>query len=108
MHIVQASLNQGLNLPETKIKDLRPGMRHVEVEGKVIRKEIVARSPKLLAKAIISDGTGEITLNLWREQVNQADIGDTIRVFNGFVRTWGGKPELSTWENIKTIRTEKK
>lgn len=88
-------------MPVTKIKDLRPGMRHVEVEGRVVHKEIVARSPKLLAKALIRDDTGEITLNLWRDQVNQANVGDIIRISDGFVKTWNKKSELSTWADIK-------
>jgi len=89
-----------------KIKDLRPGVRHVQVEGRVLQKEIVSRSAKPLAKALISDETGEITLNLWRDQIEQAKVGDTIRITDGFVKVWAGKLELSTWAKIEVVNRE--
>jgi len=90
----------------TEIKDLRPGMRHVQVEGQIMKKEMVVRSAKPLAKALIKDGTGEITLNLWRDQVEQAKVGDLVRIRDGFVRAWAGKPELNTWVKIEVVKRQ--
>lgn len=93
-----------MGTPVTKIRDLKPGMRHVEIVGKVKSKEVIMRSPKMLAKAIINDDTGEIVLNLWRGQAEQVSVGDTIRVLNGFVKMWRGKLELSTWRDVEKVK----
>jgi len=91
----------------TKIRDLRPHIWHVQVEGQVQKKEVAVSSTTPLAKALISDETGEITTNLRRDQIEQVKVGDKIRIVDSFVKTWAGKPVSSTCANIETtIRKE--
>jgi len=90
----------------TKIKDLNPRMRNVVIEAEVKSKEIVTVSSKPLAKALIKDDTGEIVLNLWRDQIDQVKVGDRIVVREGFVRLWNGKPELNTWSRIEVANAK--
>ena len=87
-----------------KIKDLKPGTRGVDVTGKVVEKsnpEI--RGDKMYASATLEDETGRIALNLWRNQVDQTNVGDTIKVPNAFTRVWAGVTQVSTWADIVVL-----
>ena len=60
-----------------------------------------------LAKVILQDDTGSIILNLWRDQVDQCQVGDIVKVVYAFVRPYKGILELNTGENIEVLeRTE--
>jgi ssDNA-binding replication factor A large subunit len=85
-----------------KIKDLRPHMENVEVVARVVNKSQVTQiRMKKYAYATIEDETGKIKLNLWRDQVEQVDVGDLIKVTNAFVYTRTGEKQLSTWSDIE-------
>ena len=90
----------------TDIKNIRNGMKNLVIKAKVMGKEIDADSSKPLFKALISDGTGEIILNLWRNQIEQVKVGDTIVVKDGFVKLWKGQLELNTWSKIEVIQVK--
>ena len=49
-----------------------------------------------VANARIKDDSGEMSLTLWNEQVDQVKVGDTIKLTNGYVREWQGQLQLST------------
>jgi len=85
-----------------KIKELREGMRSVEVEAKVLEKSEVrtVRSGRTgemyrLAEAAIGDETGTMKLVLWSDQVRQVDVGDKVRIEGGYVTSFRGEPQLS-------------
>jgi replication factor A1 len=85
-----------------KIKDLRNGMRRVDVEGKVIEKsetrEVRSRYRNTLlhvATATITDGTGTIKLTLWNDQINQVNVDDTVKIENGYVTSFRGEIQLN-------------
>lgn len=90
-----------------KIKDLKPGMKNIVLKASVKSKEIVVASSKPLARALVADDTGELILNLWRDQIGQVSIGDNIIVKEGFARMWKGKMELNTWSAIEVISKNK-
>lgn len=96
-----------MNGKVTRIADLRPGMSGVTVVGRIVKKWEVPASVRL-ARAILDDGTGTIELNLWRDQVDQAEVGDVIKVRNAYVKTFGGKPRLNTWRRIEIIERKGK
>lgn len=84
-----------------KIKDLRPHMEDLEVVARVVNKSQATEiRMKKYAYATIEDETGKIKLNLWRDQVEQVDVGDLIKVTNAFVHTRTGEKQLSTWSDI--------
>jgi replication factor A1 len=90
--------NKGLHsLP---IKDLRTGMRHVNLRAKVL--EIPTPKPVFtrygnygsVANALIADETGTIKLCLWNEQVDSISVGDTIQIENASASRFKGERQL--------------
>ena len=85
---------------KVKIKDIvkKPG-DYRDVEGTIVRKEKTQRSVwREHALCTLTDETGSILLNLWRDQINQVNLGDTIRLKTAFVQKRKGSYQLSTWE----------
>ena len=85
-----------------KIKDLRDGMRRVDVEAKVTEKssprEVLSRYKDVVhrvANTTISDGTGTIKLTLWNDQIDQVNVNDTVRIENGYVTSFRGEIQLN-------------
>jgi ssDNA-binding replication factor A large subunit len=85
-----------------KVKDLKTHMENVTVVARVVKKsEITEIKMKKYAYALIEDETGQIKLNLWRDQVDQAEEGDLIIIRNAFVHLRMGEKQLSTWSSIE-------
>lgn len=85
-----------------KIIDLKPHMENVEVVVRVMSKSnVVQFKMKKHATAMVEDSTGQIRLNLWRDQVDQVEDGDLIIIPNAFVHLRLGEKQLSTWSDIK-------
>ncbi|MEM1538994.1 MAG: OB-fold nucleic acid binding domain-containing protein [Candidatus Bathyarchaeia archaeon] len=85
-----------------KIGELRNGMKHVNVEAKVVEKseprEVLSRfrdTTHKVATAIIADETGTIKLTLWDDQITQVGVNDKIRVENGYVTSFRGEIQLN-------------
>jgi len=85
-----------------KINELRDGMRRVSVVAKVIEKseprEVRSRyrdETYRVADAIISDETGKIKLTLWNQQIEQVNIDDTVKIENGYIRSFRGEIQLN-------------
>ena len=83
-----------------KIAQIRGGMRNMEVIGRLVEvREPVQMSTRyglaLLAKTKLRDDTGEIVLNLWRQQIDVASEGNTIILQNAFAREFSGVVELN-------------
>ncbi len=88
-----------------KIKELQPGMEHVDVVGKVVRIFPPRRferngRPGRYCSVIIADETGQIRLTLWHRDVDLVEkgklkIGDIVEIINGYVREFKGMPSLS-------------
>lgn len=66
------------------IKDKQP-TREFELKGKV----------RKVADCIASDDTGDIQLSLWDSDAETINIGDTVRVTNGYVREYNNQLILS-------------
>jgi len=85
-----------------KIKDLKNGLKRVDVEAKVLEKtdarEVMSRYKNetyRVANAIISDDTGQIKLTLWNEQIERVNENDTIKIENGYVTSFRGEIQLN-------------
>lgn len=85
-----------------KIKELKNGMRRVDVEAKVLEKtptrEVMSRYKDVVhrvATAIVSDDTGKIKLTLWNEQIEQVNVDDNVKVENGYITTFRGEMQLN-------------
>ena len=86
-----------------KINELRDGMRKVDVEGNVIEKsdarEVRSRwtnETYKVADATLEDETGTITLTLWNEQVSQVNVGDRVKIENGYIKSFRDVLQLNS------------
>jgi len=84
----------------TFISDLRPSRvatfdavvgsleptREVEMKEGVLRK---------VRHALLRDATGEITLVLWGSEVDRVEVGEKVRVVDGWVSERRGRPQVS-------------
>jgi len=85
-----------------KIKDLRDGLRQVDVVAKVIEKsdtrEVRSRyrdETYKVADAVINDETGSIKLVLWNKQIDQVNVDDTVKIENGYIKSFRGEMQLN-------------
>ncbi len=85
----------------TKIKDLNPYAKRVNVLAKVVHKgepkEINTRygEVKHVTEAVVGDETGIITMSLWEDQASLVEEGETIYVDNGYISLVRGHMRLN-------------
>ena len=84
------------------IKDLRNGMKRVTVEANIVEKgetrEVRSRykdETYKVADAVVADETGSIKLTLWNEQIDQVEVGNKIKIENGYVTSFKGEIQLN-------------
>lgn len=89
-------------LGKVNIKDLRNGMKRVTVEAEVKEKgdprEVRSRykdETYQVADAVVADETGSIKLTLWNEQIEQVNVGNKIKIENGYVTSFKGEIQLN-------------
>ncbi len=83
------------------INELQPKQGSVEITAEVVEKGDVREFEKFgkkgrVCNAKVKDATGQISLSLWNEQIDQVNVGDKIKISNGYVNEWQGEPQLTT------------
>lgn len=48
-----------------------------------------------MCNAKIKDDSGEITLTLWNDEIEKVNVGNKIKIFNGYVNEWQGILQLT-------------
>ena len=85
-----------------KISDLKAGATNVDLEATVVEKqeprEVITKYGKRLnvANATLKDDSGSISISLWEKDINAINVGDKVKVTNGYVGEFKGNPQLST------------
>lgn len=84
-----------------QIKDLKPKQGGVDVTVDVVDIGETREFNKFgktgrVATAIAKDGTGDIKLTLWNEDIDKVKSGDKIHLTNGYVNEWQGEMQLTT------------
>ncbi len=86
----------------TAIKDLHDGQKRVSVEAKIVEKgdvrEVRSRfkdETYRIVDAVVADETGSIKLTLWNEQIEQVNVGDNIKIDNGYITSFKGEIQLN-------------
>jgi len=93
------------------IAELQVRQGNVEVVGKIIEKaeprefEKFGKKGKVI-NAKLQDASGAITLTLWNEQADEFNVGDTVKVSNGFVNEWQGEKQLTAGKFGKLEKVE--
>ena len=82
------------------ISDLKSGQGKVDITAQVKSKAEPRSMQKFgkelkVANAIIKDESGEIKLTLWNDDVDKVNMGDTIKITNGYVSEFNGAKQLS-------------
>jgi len=96
---------------EFKIRDLWSGLKHVNVQGRVVKisepREILTQygTQAHIALAKIKDETGSIELSLWDNQIKKVKVGDLIRISDGYIATFNRNLQLRVrrGENLQII-----
>ncbi|MBI4450625.1 hypothetical protein HY642_01500 [Candidatus Woesearchaeota archaeon] len=84
-----------------QLKELQAGQGKVDVIGQIVDIKEPRQFEKFgkqgkVANATLRDESGDMTLTLWNEQVEQIKVGDRIHITNGYVSEWKGERQLST------------
>jgi ssDNA-binding replication factor A large subunit len=86
--------------PKTFISDLRPG-RLATIEATATKLEAVREieqrmgGKKKVRDGVLKDGTGEIALVLWGDEVGLVAEGDAVRVVDGWVKEYKGRSQIT-------------
>jgi len=77
-------------------------MKRVEVEAQVVDKGPTRQVQSKfkdevynVADAVVQDDTGSIKLTLWNEQIDQLNVGDKIKIENGYVTSFKSETQLN-------------
>jgi len=54
----------------------------------------------------LQDDSGVITLTLWNEQADEFQVGDNVKVSNGYVNEWQGEKQLTAGKFGKLEKVE--
>jgi replication factor A1 len=86
--------------PSTFISDLKPS-RVATVEAAVTKLDPIREVEQRLGgttrvrNVLLNDGTGEIVLVLWGKDVELVAEGQKVRVVDGWVKDYRGRPQIS-------------
>lgn len=86
--------------PATFISDLRPS-RVATIEATVVElepaREVPSRSggTTRVRNGRLKDRTGEIAIVLWGHEVEMVEKGDQVRIIEGWVKDYQGRPQIS-------------
>ena len=86
-----------LNKTPSSIRELRKGMKNVDLKVKVTGKSEVTRrysrydgSPLQFCLATVSDASGSIRLPLWNDQIESVSVGDKVEIKKAHVKAFQG------------------
>jgi replication factor A1 len=83
-----------------KISELKPGMRRVDVKGKIVdietpREVNTKFGPGKVASATLQDESGAIKVTLWNENIGKINVNDDVEIQNGYVESFRGELQLN-------------
>jgi replication factor A1 len=91
---------KGSELQTSAIRDLRVGMRNVNLNARVLEIPeptcVYTRfgNNAVVANALIGDATGTIKLCLWNDQIGCVSVGDNIQIRNARAFAFKGEKQL--------------
>jgi replication factor A1 len=84
------------------IKELTDGMKRVSVEANVVEKGDVREvrskfkdETYRIVDAVLADESGSVKLTLRNEQIDMVNVGDKIKIDNGYVTSFKGEIQLN-------------
>ncbi len=94
-----------------KIAELKPGMRRVDVSGKIVgidgpRDVQTKFGPGQVATATLQDDSGTVKVTLWNENISKVALNDTVQIENGYVDSFRGELQLNVGRYGKLTKPE--
>jgi replication factor A1 len=88
------------------IKDLQPKQENINLDLTVVSVEPVREFNKYgkilkVANAIVSDGSDEIKMSFWNDDIGKIAPGKRIKLENGYCSEFNGQKQLTTGKNGK-------
>ena len=100
---------ESVDLPS--IVELSPDMKKIIVHGEIIEKAIAreVRSRRswqtlIVTEATLKDDSGDVVLVMWNEQIRQGNVGDKVRIENGYLKIYRGMRQLNIGKVGKLIK----
>ena len=88
-----------------QIKDLKPGMKSVDIKVKIVKKVIEKKiKTGRLAEFEVEDETGKITLVAYDDKIDELELGKEYELKNAFVNIFKGKKQLNIGRVGKVIK----
>lgn len=83
------------------ISEIPANQGKIDVEGVIAEKSEPREFSKFgsagkVCSAVLKDDSGQVTLTLWNEQVEDFNVGDKVKLTNGYAKEWQGDKQLST------------
>jgi replication factor A1 len=84
-----------------QVKDLKARQGNVDIILDIVnvgpaREFQKFGKPGKVSNAVGKDGSGEVKVTLWNEDIDAVKIGDKIQITNGYVNEWQGELQLTT------------
>lgn len=94
-----------------KIAELKPGMRAVNVAGKITNMEQprdvqTKFGPGQVATATLEDDSGTVKVTLWNELISKVSLNDSVQIENGYVDSFRGELQLNVGRYGKLTKVE--
>ena len=82
------------------LSELKAGQGKVDVLVKVKSKAEPRQfekygKPLRVCNTIVSDDSGEMSMTLWNEDIDKINVGDSVKITNGYVSEFNGSKQLS-------------
>jgi len=96
----KASQAKSCELLNPQIKDLKAGMKRINLKAKVLEvpesKMIYTRygTTAFVSNVLITDETGSVRMSLWNDQIEMVHKDDKISITNGKVGWYRGEPQI--------------
>ncbi len=92
-----------------KAKDVKPRATVDEIVLEIVSKGeprafATERGSGRVCSAAGKDESGEISVSLWNEQIEQVDEGDKIKIENGWASEFKGQIQVSTGKTGKLTK----
>ncbi len=89
-----------------KIKDVQPNSTATLDKVDVVEKEEVREFMRFgktgrVCNCKIKDDSGEMQLTLWNDDINLVEVGETIKITDGWVKEWNGRKQITSGRNGK-------
>ena len=68
-----------------------------EIKSKEASREINKKdgTTTKVCKALMSDPNGELNLQLWGDEIEKVNVGDIVKITNGYINEWQGEKSLN-------------